>query len=283
MGSGWENRLLYPSFCPRTPAGCWGAWRGEGRSFPARWGLAAPRSCPHLLQPLPKLASSTGNERACWTVSVELATKAQGSHLNLFMHFYLERGERKWPRLGLATPSSLSTAEVLGLAAHPLPRTPLQGAGRARGREMGCHSLLGNEMVAGKRWPPELAQGPGLGGSRERWLPDGERGPPPAREEEEGEEGEKRRHLQGHPETEGCRLPCRKEGREEKAEGLPASEQSGDPCPSAGVWGPVGWPCLSQSPSPQHGLFLCPAQFSQCLCVCQCLQASPYPVGHQLS
>lgn len=87
---------------------------------------------------------------------------AEGSHFDLLMQFYLERGGRKWPRLGLAIASSLSTAEVLGLTAHPLPTTHLQGGGRARGEGggTGCCSFLRDEMVSGKCWPPELAQGP---------------------------------------------------------------------------------------------------------------------------
>lgn len=71
----------------------------------------------------------------------------------------------------------------VGLTQGPLCR------GEGGGREGTC-SLLRKEMISGKCWSPELAQGLQPGDSVERWFPDGEGGPQPAREEEEREEEE---------------------------------------------------------------------------------------------
>ena len=91
-----------------------------------------------------------------------------------------------------------------------------------------------------------------------RW----EGGPQPARGEE-GEEGEgegqrgRRRHLQGRPETEACRLPG---GRQDGEGGQLSTSAEWGPCAHTRARGLVGGPLSHRAtPStPTHGLILHP-------------------------
>ena len=176
---------------------------------------------PH--QPPPGPASHTGNERLAG--SEQGWQQRRGSHFDLFMCFCLESGERNRWGLGPAAPSASAPQRARGAGAQD---PPCRQAGRREGRERcwlsrGMSRFLENAGPLSWRWASSLL------GSAERWLPDGEGGPRPARGEGGGggrARRRRRRHLRAVPRLRPCRPRAGRREHGVKAGGPPTPEKS---------------------------------------------------------